>query len=127
VTTVTDRSLDERLREHFGEVATRHAVPDFEAMLANAESNHPLRRTGARYAGLVALAAAVVAVVWLWRSSAPPMPEAPAGDAALLAQLSSTTYWRAPSDRWLARPRSDLLDLPRFDGVEPPEEIETWF
>jgi hypothetical protein len=47
------------------------------------------------------------------------------GDASLIAELSATTYWTAPSDRWLgAATRADYLGLPRFEQLE---EVPKWF
>ena len=117
-----EKELDERIRRQFA-AAAKHPAPDFETMLARA-SQAPFHapaydRWRVVAAGL--LAASLVAAVGLELRPAATVD----GDASLVAELSATTYWTAPSDRWLgATPRVDYLGLPRFEQLE---EVPKWF
>ncbi len=121
-----DDELDERkrarLRDHFEAAAAHHTAPPFETMLASAEAAAAPRIHRWRYlAGAIAASLAAVALVELWLPS--PDPE-----SALIAELSATTYWTAPSDRWPTTRATDYLGLPQFDDLNnEPSEVQTWF
>ena len=52
---------------------------------------------------------------------------AQAADQQLLASLTSTTRWQAPSDRWLAVETDiDIFGLPDIGGTEDLKEESTW-
>jgi hypothetical protein len=52
----------------------------------------------------------------------------PDPESALIAELSATTYWTAPSDRWPTTRSTDYLGLPQFDDLNSePSEVQTWF
>ncbi len=116
-----DARLRRRVRDHFDRAATTHTEPAFEAMLTEAESgargSHKRRRW---MVGAGALAASLaVAVVLQLR---------PDADAPLIAELSATTYWMAPSDRWPVAPPADYLGLPQFNDMNTElDEVQTWF
>jgi hypothetical protein len=123
---MNDADLDARLRDHFSAAAGRYPAPEFDAMLraAQLQARAPQsRRWQIGAAG--AVAAAVLAVLLL--ELRPPSPRS--DDALLIAQLSATTYWTAPSDRWLVTNQSvDYLGLPQFDDMtDPMQEMQRWF
>jgi hypothetical protein len=118
-----DERLRARLRDHFEAAAAQHTAPPFETMLASAETGAAPRTHRWRYlaAGAIAASLAAVALVELWLPS--PDPE-----SALIAELSATTYWTAPSDRWPTTRSTDYLGLPQFDDLNnEPSEVQTWF
>ena len=95
-------------------------------MMSHAE-NHVSARTRGGW-GIVAagaLAASLVLAVVLERRAANVVHD----DAVLVAQLRASTYWTAPSDRWLEPPRgSTYYSVPRFgDMTFQIEEVKTWF
>lgn len=123
---MNDRELDSRLRDHFEAAASRHPPPDFDVMLGHAENPpgaHRRRRWGIVAAG--ALAASLAVAVVLERRAANAVHD----DALLVAQLSASTYWTAPSDRWLEPPHSSVYyNVTRFgDTTFQMEEVKTWF
>ncbi len=114
-----DASLRARIRRHFDRAAAAHAAPAFDAMLAAAESaaSQP-RRRWAVVAGALAASLAVAIALQL----------RPDADAPLIAELSATTYWTAPSDRWPMARSADYLGLPRFDDMNTElDEVQGWF
>jgi hypothetical protein len=118
-----DRELVERIRGQFAANARHHAAPDFATMLEHASRAALPTPVYSRWRVVAAgaLAASLVAAIGLELRPAATVD----GDAALIAQLSATTYWTAPSDRWLgATPRVDYLGLPRFEQLE---EVPKWF
>jgi hypothetical protein len=118
-----EKELDERIRRQFAAAAEGHPAPDFEAMLEQASRSgfHAPAYDRWRVVAAGLLAALLVAAVGLELRPAATVD----GDASLVAELSATTYWTAPSDRWLgATPRVDYLGLPRFEQLE---EVPKWF
>jgi hypothetical protein len=121
---MNDEELDRRVRGHFAERARAHAAPDFESMLASAASR-PRQRPILPWL-VPALAASVVVAALLLRSGgAGPDREA---TAELIAELSTSTHWTAPSDRWLGRQMPmQFRALPDFDFMTtPPEDTKAW-
>lgn len=115
-----DEHLRARVRDHFERAAAAHAVPAFDAMLAEAESGARSSPNRRRWAIVGALAASLAVAVALQLK-----PEA---DAPLIAELSATTHWTAPSDRWPTTRSADYLGLPRFDDMNTDvNEVPTWF
>ena len=123
---MNDADLDARLREHFNVVARRHPAPEFDAMLraAQLQARAPQSRRW-RIVAAGAVAAAILAALLVELRPASPRSD----DALLIAQLSATTYWTAPSDRWLGTNQSvDYLGLPQFDDMtDPMQEMQRWF
>ena len=121
-----DRELDTRLRTHFASAAQAQPGPAFDAMIGAAQSQAraPRSRRWATLAG-GALAASLAIAVVLERRDA----STRAADTLLLAQLTQSTRWIAPSDRWLASTQTnDYLGLPRFDDMTfQMEEVKPWF
>jgi hypothetical protein len=72
-----------------------------------------------------ALAASLVLAVVLERRET----STRSADRLLMAQLTQSTRWTAPSDRWLApTQQNDYLGLPRFDDMTfQMEEVKPWF
>jgi hypothetical protein len=121
-----DEELDARVRAHFEAATRQHAVPDFATTFGAAESQarapQPRRwRIVAAGALAASLAAAVLFELRPTRQ--------PGDDAQLIAELSATTLWTAPSDRWLGTTQSvDYLGLPRFEDMTvQTQEMQTWF
>ncbi len=105
-----DVTLTQRLRSHFERQAQLHRAPDFESMVI-AAPRHGRRASAWIGAGL---AAAVVAAVLVARTGAPP----PVDDSQLLAQLSASVAWTAPSDVLLSGMDDPVyLGLPRFNDM----------
>ena len=97
----------------------RCSVPRRRALRAPAES----RTHRWRVAVAGALAASLAAVVVF--ETRPPHES---GDELLVAELSATTRWTAPSDRWPTPQSVDYLGLPRFeDMTAQPQEVQAWF
>jgi hypothetical protein len=118
-----DERLRARLRDHFESAAAQHAAPPFETMLANAEAAAGPRVRLWRYIAAGAIAASLAAVVFV--ESRLPDPDS---ESALIAELSATTYWTAPSDRWSTTPSTVYFGLPQFDDLNnEPSEVQTWF
>jgi hypothetical protein len=124
-----DPRVRARLRDHFDRAVAVRAIPDFDAMLAAAESAARPAHHRRWIALSGALAASLAVVMLLWGLRQPDL------DAPLVAELSSTTHWIAPSDHW-PTPRSSYLGLPRFDGMNnetnsdmnsDTDEVQTWF
>lgn len=123
---MNDAELDARIRNHFAAAARRCPVPDFDETLRAAQVCTPAPRR--RRWHVIAVAASLVAAV-LYQLR--PMPGAD-GDALLMAQLSVTTHWSAPSDGWMNPPQAvDYSGLPSFEGINEPrldlQEVEKWF
>lgn len=116
-----DERLRPRVRDHFDRAAAAHTAPAFDAMLAAAESGgrgKDGRRRWMVVAGAVAAPLAVAVVPQL----------RPDADAPLIAQLTATTYWIAPSDRWPVVRTADYFGLPQFDDMNTElDEVQTWF
>ncbi len=110
---MTESPLERRLKNALQ--AAEPAPPEFDALFARAaEAARRKRRRRPAAAALAAGIGAVAVAVWLW-------PGAPA-DSALLAELTRTTSWRAPSDSLMPPQRNDLLnELPVFGTVRIPE------
>lgn len=105
-----DVTLTQRLRAHFDRQAQAHRAPDFESMMAAAA---PHKRRTPLWIG-AGLAAAVVAAVLVVRTDAPPAIE----DSQLLAQLTASVAWTAPSDVLLIGMDDPVyLGLPRFNDM----------
>ena len=123
---MNDADLDARLRDHFNAAARRHPTPEFDAMLraAQLQARAPQSRRW-QIVAAGAVAAATLAALLVELRPASPRSD----DALLIAQLSATTYWTAPSDRWLTTTRSvDYLGLPQFDDMtDPTQETQRWF
>ena len=121
-----DPKLDARLRTYFASAAQAQPVPEFDAMIDVAQSQARAPRSR-RWATLAvgALAASLVVAIILERRAT----STGAADALLLAQLTQSTRWTAPSDPWLAAtPTNDYLGLPRFDDmIFQMEEVKPWF
>ncbi len=123
----TDDELEERLRarlqDHFEGAVAHHATPPFEAMLANANASAKPRVRRWRYAAIGAIAASLAATVLVQLWPAQPDPE-----SLLIAELSATTYWTAPSDRWPIRRSTVYLGLPQIDDINDESfEVQRWF
>jgi len=95
--------------------ALARQAPAFTALAPTTRHRTP---RAARW--LVPMAATAVLAVALWRSVETPAPSAAPSPEVLLAELTSTTYWRAPSDRWLgAVPDPAWQGLPKLPGPKP--------
>jgi hypothetical protein len=121
---MNDEELDAPVRAHFDAAARRHPAPDFEAVFGAAEARARAPRTHRwRIAVAGALAASLAAVVVFEMR-----PPHESGDELLIAELSATTRWTAPSDRWPTTQSIDYLGLPRFEDMTvQPQEVKTWF
>ena len=121
-----DQEIDDRLRAHFTFAAQAQPVPDFDTLLdvAQPQAHAPQSRRWATLAAGALAASLVVAIILERRATS-----TGAADALLLAQLTQSTRWTAPSDRWLAAtPTNDYLGLPRFnDMIFQMEEVKPWF
>ncbi len=118
-----DERLRARLRDHFESAVAHHAAPPFETMFANAEAAARLRASRWRYAAVGAIAASLVAAVLVELR-----PSKADSELALIAELSATTYWTAPSDRWPTTRSTAYLGLPHFDDINDESfEVQTWF
>ena len=122
-----DRELDESVRRYFAAAASGTTVPGFEAVFASAEQRlAPRRWPISNLAGVAALGLAamltVAVVVPLWQQG----PQQPALEE-LVAELSRTTRWQAPSDRWLPRPTPSYLGIPEFEPlIYEMKEVKSW-
>jgi hypothetical protein len=95
---------------------TGEPPPDFAVLMATAEAARPVRRWGG-YAPPLAVAALVLLALapWAWRSSIEPEPTGVGAAGRLMAALTRTTRWQAPSDRWLqSEPPLLYLGLPEL-------------
>jgi hypothetical protein len=122
---MNDEELDARVRAHFDAAARKHPAPDFAATFGAAEARARAPQTQLwRMAVAGALAASLAAVVVF--ETKPPRES---GDELLIAELSATTLWTAPSDRWPGTTRSvDYLGLPRFENItSQTQEVQAWF
>lgn len=124
---MNDEELDARVRAHFDAAARSHPAPDFESVFGAAEARvrTPAGSRTQRWRIVVAgaLAASLAAVVVF--EMRPPQKS---GDELLIAELSATTRWTAPSDRWPTTQSVDYLGLPRFeDMTTQPQEVQAWF
>jgi len=116
--------LDDRIREYFAAQLLEHAAPDFESMLAHAASQGRRRILP----WLVPTLAASLLVAIALRHGDQDGGD-PRATAALIAELSTSTHWTAPSDRWLARQMAmPLRALPDFDRMTTtlPEDRKVW-
>jgi hypothetical protein len=119
-----DEEFDSRVREYFAARARAHEAPDFDSMLANAASR---RRHRHILPWLVpALAASIVVAVAILRNGGSGPNEK--ATAELIAELSTSTHWTAPSDRWLGRQMPmQVRALPDFDPMTTlREDTKAW-
>jgi hypothetical protein len=121
---MNDQELERRVRGYFVVRAHEHEVPDFDSMLADAASRGRRRRISPWLVPMLA-ASVVVAVALLRTDHDGPNEQA---TAALIAELSTSTHWTAPSDRWLGRQMPmQFRALPDFDLMTtPPEDTKAW-
>lgn len=119
---MSDTELERRVRDYFSARAREHIAPDFESMLAGAAAKR--RRRSLPWL-VPALAAAVLVVIALRADRDEGDPQAA---AELVAELSVSTHWTAPSDRWLGRQMpAQFRALPDFDRMTtPPEDPKVW-
>ena len=131
---MTDDTLPRQVREHFAEVVESEAAPSFQAMMDSAEMQANDRRhkrrqmsmRGGVFAG--ALAAAALVFIGLSNSPGEPRSERDGEIDMLVAQLTSSTQWQAPSDRFLSvSTQPDYMGLPDlqpdFDRLN---EVKLW-
>ena len=117
-----DTEIDRRVRDYFAARANKHSAPDFESMLAGATA----RRRGRHLPWMVPAIVATLLIAIALRT------DREGGDAQaaaeLVAELSKSTHWTAPSDRWLGRQMPmQLHTLPDFDWMTTPiEEANVW-
>ncbi len=118
---MSDTDLDRRIRAHFERAAAAEA-PDFEAMLTSAQSASPRRRARAWIGAAAAAAIAAAVIVTIDRR------DSSVDDAALMAELSASTHWSAPSDVLLADiDGSAYLGLPKFNDLRyRMQEVKPW-
>jgi hypothetical protein len=99
--------------------AAARAAPSFEALLPPAPPGRWLTSHG-RWLVPVAGALIAAAIWWPDRAPAPQMET-----EILLAELTSSTYWRAPSDRWLGDgPEPAWQGLPKLSDPLPRSRLE---
>ena len=127
---MSDKELERRAREYFAARANEHTPPDFEWMLANATAQGRHRRilpwlVPALAASVAASAALAVAIALLRTGQHDATTPA---SAELIAELSTSTHWTAPSDRWLGRQMPmQLRALPDFEPMTTlPEDTNAW-
>lgn len=105
---MTDDELLEQVRAHYARTLETVPVPPFDTIASRAPSGG-VRWGWPAAAGLAA--ALLLTVLAPWRDGAPP-PDAAADVARLMADLTSSTHWQAPSDRALS-----VTTRPSFPGV----------
>lgn len=109
--------FDDVLRDAF---RRRREALARQAPAFTASAPTTLQRTPRASRWLVPMAATALLAVALWWSVEEPAPPAAPGPELLLAELTSTTYWRAPSDRWLgAVPDPAWQGLPELPNPTP--------
>jgi hypothetical protein len=120
---MSENDLDRRIRAYFAARLHEHAAPDFESMLASTA-----RRSRPRMPPWLvpALAASLLVGIALLRSDRDAAE--PQATAELIAELSTSTHWTAPSDRWLGRQTPmPFRTLPDLDLMtSPPEDVKAW-
>jgi hypothetical protein len=121
---LTDAALDARLKAHFDALAKAHTVPAFDTQWSMAEARLRNAHRGRRRVGAAAIAAGAMLFAWIASREELAVPDQ--ADERLLSQLTSSTAWGAPSDRWLAPPDLEILTPPRLEdmtrstALEPP-------
>jgi hypothetical protein len=118
---MNDDEIEQRVRDFYRRRAPAHDAPDFESMLARAA---PRRRQPA-WLGAAA-AVIVLATLLLVRVDHPRID--PQAAAQLVADLSASTHWTAPSDRWLGQQtRMPMPGVPEFHRMTyQMEEVNAW-
>jgi hypothetical protein len=120
---MSDPVLEQRLRAYFRARADAEAPPPFEAMLAGATATAQPRRWTPLVLAVAAFVMAIGVALLLRPASTPS-----AADVELIAQLTASTHWRAPSDALLADLEPEaFMGLPAFDDMTyRTEEVKSW-
>ena len=150
-----DAIIDLELRAHLNRAREAIEVPSFESVMVKAEAADAVAApklrfewltdlfegwsAKVRWAGGAAVAAAAVLAVFVSMQTgqeraaeeralmAQQEQMREAAERQLLASLTSTTRWQAPSDRWLAVESDiDIFGLPDIGGTEDLKEESTW-
>jgi hypothetical protein len=119
---MADEIFDRAIRASFERQLAAHRIPAFETLLAGV-AVHKRRLVPAWIS--VAAAAAVVATTALVQLQ---QREHDAATQRLMAELSVSTRWFAPSDRLLdPRAGEQFLGVPAFDDMTYSlDEVKTW-